>query len=146
MAWRTDRRAVLAVAAGQAVAAVATAVALLATTSVLTHLLDERPWRASADAAWPAVLTLLIAVAVRYTAVSGARMAAARIGPRCVTEASYAVVAGANRLELAAYEHPGVVDAMEAADDGAQAMADLVAEAQGVIASLAQMAAATSVW
>ncbi|GLF99450.1 ABC transporter ATP-binding protein [Streptomyces yaizuensis] len=145
MAWRTDRRAVLAVAAGQMVAAAATAVALLATTAVLTHLLNDRPWRASADAAWPAVGTLLVTLSVRYAAASAARLAAARIGPRCVTEASYAVVAGANRLELTAYEHPGVVDAMEAADDGAQAMADLVAEAQGVIASLAQMAAAVSV-
>ncbi|MFD4833583.1 hypothetical protein ACFWPV_27595 [Streptomyces uncialis] len=56
----------------------------------------------------------------------------------CDRGASYAVVAVANYRELAAYEHPGVVDAVEAADDGAQAMADLVAEAQGVIAPLTQ--------
>ncbi|MGX2997456.1 ATP-binding cassette domain-containing protein [Streptomyces sp. JNUCC 64] len=145
LAWRTDRRAVLAVAAGQTVAAAATAVALLATAAALTHLLQDRPWRASADAAWPTVLLLLLTLAARYAAASAARMAAARIGPRCVTEASYAVVEGANKLELAAYEEPDVADALEAAEDGAQAMADLVTDAQGVIASLAQMAAAVSV-
>lgn len=145
LAWRTDRSAVLVVALGQAVAAVAAATALLATTTVLGHLLADRPWRDSADAAWPAITMLLIALAVRYTADAAARMAAARVGPRVVTEASYAVVVGANRMELAGYEHPGVCDAMEAADDGAQSMSDLVTDAQAAIASLAQTAAAVSV-
>ncbi|GLF98161.1 hypothetical protein SYYSPA8_27710 [Streptomyces yaizuensis] len=107
LAWRTDRCAMLAVAAGQAVAAAATAVALLATAAVLTQLLVDWPWRVSADAAWPAISVMLMALAVRYTAASAARMAAARIGPRCVTEASYAVVAGANTLELSAMVWPG---------------------------------------
>ncbi|UCM90415.1 ABC transporter ATP-binding protein [Streptomyces marincola] len=145
LAWRTDRPAVVAVALGQSVAAVAAATALIATTAVLEHLLADRPWRDSADAALPVITMLLIALVVRYTADGAARMAAARVGPRVVTEASYAVVASANRMEFTGYEQPGVRDALEAADDGAQSMADLVTDAQAAVASLAQTIGALSV-
>jgi ATP-binding cassette subfamily B protein len=145
LAWRADRRAVLVVVAGQVAAAIGSAIALIATTTVLDHLLADRPADESALAALPALITGTLALLLRYAGDSAARLAAARVGPRCVTAASYAVLAGANRLELAAYEHPGLVDAMQAADDGAQTMGDLIDDAQAAIASLTQVIAAASV-
>jgi ATP-binding cassette subfamily B protein len=145
LAWRADRRAVLIAAAGQVIAAAAAALSLLAITAALEHLLADGAVRETARSALPDLVTVALALTLRYAGDCAARMAVAQVGPHCITQATYTVLAGANRLELAAYEHPGMVDAMEAADDGAQVMGDLIKDAQAAISSLAQMAAVLSV-
>jgi ATP-binding cassette subfamily B protein len=145
VAWKADRRAVLVILGGQALAAVAAAVGLLAVSGALDHLLQEGPAGERAGAAAPALAVIAVAFTVRYAADAAARLAAARIAPVCVREADLAVLAAATGLELAAYEEPGVEDALEAAGDGAQAMAELVEDAQAALAALAQIAAAATV-
>ncbi|MBL1066925.1 ATP-binding cassette domain-containing protein [Streptomyces sp. 7-21] len=145
LAWRADRRAVLVVLGGQALAAVAAAIGLLAVSGALGHLLQDGPASERARAAAPALAAIVVVLLVRYAADAAARLAAARVAPVCVREADLAVLAAATSMELAAYENPGVDDALEAAGDGAQAMTELVEDAQATLAALAQIAAAATI-
>ncbi|MDT0446798.1 ATP-binding cassette domain-containing protein [Streptomyces johnsoniae] len=145
VAWKADRRAVIVIATGQLVAAVAAAIGLLAVSGALEQLLDQGPAGERARAAAPTLAVIAVALTVRYAANAAARLAAARIAPKCVREADLAVLAAATGLELAAYEEPGVEDALQAAGDGAQAMTELVEDAQAALAALAQIAAAATV-
>lgn len=145
VAWKADRRAVLVIIVGQALAAAAAAVGLLAVSGALEHLLQDGPAGERARAAAPTLAVIAVALSVRYAADAAARLAAARVAPICVREADLAVLAAATGLELAAYEEPGVEDALEAAGNGAQAMTELVEDAQATLAALAQIAAAATV-
>lgn len=145
LAWRADRRAVLVVLGGQALAAVAAAIGLLAVSGALGHLLQDGPASERARAAAPALAAIVVVLLVRYAADAAARLAAARVAPVCVREADLAVLAAATSMELAAYENPGIDDALEAAGDGAQAMTELVEDAQATLAALAQIAAAATI-
>lgn len=145
LAWRADRRAVLVIVVSQTLAAAASAVGLLAISGALEHLLAQGPAGERARAAAPTLGVIAVALTVRYTADAAARLAAARVAPVCVREADLAVLTAATGLELAAYEQPGMEDALEAAGDGAQAMTELLEDAQATLAALAQIAAAATV-
>lgn len=145
LGWRTDRRAVLALLACQAGAAVLTATALGATTRVLAAVFAGGDITASLHANLTAVVILATAASGRYLLDAAARAAAARLAPKAVREADLQVITAATAAELVAYEDPEFEDAHAAASDGAEKTGDLVLDAQLLTSAAAQMAAAATV-
>ncbi|MDT0449958.1 ATP-binding cassette domain-containing protein [Streptomyces hesseae] len=146
LGWRTDRPAVIRLVAAQVSAAALTAVALAATTRVLSTLFTTRT-DITAGLRHSAVPLALLAVAAagRYVADSFARAAASRLGPKAVREADLAVIDAATGAELVAYEDPDFMDAYRASSEGAHAAGDLITSAQILTSAAAQLAAAASI-
>ncbi|MFJ8158372.1 ABC transporter ATP-binding protein [Streptomyces sp. NPDC094468] len=152
LAWRADRPAVITLLAARTAAALAAAVALANTTTVLTAVLAATTaygrHEPIAPALHPAIIpAAVVAVALAAAALgdSLARAAAARLGPKVAREADLAVLDAAAAVELAAYEHAGFQDQLDAAGKGAESARDLVEDLQSTIAVLAQLAAVTAV-
>lgn len=152
LGWAADRRALCIMLATQAAAAVLAAVALAATTTVVQHALDlvnaysaHRPVGALLTAAAPSLVLVGAALVGRSLADAGAQGAAARLGPKAAREADMQVLAAASDVELAAYEHPGFEDSLDAAGRGAEAAQELLQDAQSMVSALAQLAAAAAV-
>lgn len=152
LGWRADRHALVAMASAQILTAVLAAVALTTTTTVIRGLLTVLDTYTAGHNVQTPLTALAPALAVVTAAVgggaltdAGARAAAARLGPKCAREADLDVLRAAATVELAAYEHPGFEDSLEAAGKGAESARDLVQDAQSLISALAQMTAAVTV-
>ncbi|MCT2594111.1 hypothetical protein LHJ74_30100 [Streptomyces sp. N2-109] len=145
LGWRTDRRAVIALALCQLGAAAFTSTALAATTRVLAAVFTGDDIAAGLGDNLTAVVVLALAASGRYLLDAAARAPAARLAPRAVREADLKVIAAATAAELAAYEDPGFEDALAAASDGAEKTGELILEAQLLTSAAAQMAAAATV-
>lgn len=145
LAWRTDRRAALALLGCQIGAAVLTATALAATTRVLAAVFTGGDIAAGLRDNLTAVLILTAAGGGRYLLDAAARAAAAQLAPKAVREADLAVITAATAAELVAYEDPAFEDAHAAASDGADKTGDLIVEGQLLTSAAAQLAAAATV-
>ncbi|MBT2409626.1 ABC transporter ATP-binding protein [Streptomyces sp. ISL-12] len=138
--------------AAQAAAAVLAALALTATTALITHVLDAAAAYGRGEPTGPALRGALAPAARVAAALAGAalantaaRAAAARLSPRVFREADLRVLNAAADVELIAYEHPGFEDRLDAAGKGAESARDLVLDVQSSISVLAQLVAVAAV-
>ncbi|WP_244943077.1 ATP-binding cassette domain-containing protein [Streptomyces inhibens] len=148
LGWAADRRAVIQLALGQCLAALAAAIALSATAHVMAALLRPGPVADQLHGALPALITAAAAAAVRATADAVAQSAAAQLGPQVAALAALAderILADTPEVELTAYDRPDFNDALQAATLGAQATQELIPDAQLLIAATAQLTAAATV-
>ncbi|WBB58659.1 ATP-binding cassette domain-containing protein [Streptomyces sp. WMMC500] len=145
LAWRTDRRAALALLGCQIGAAALTATALAATTRVLAAVFTGDDIAAGLRENLTAVLVLALAGCGRYLLDGGARAAAAQLAPAAVREADLQVITAATGAELVAYEDPDFEDALAAASDGAEMTGALIVDSQVLTSAAAQLAAAATV-
>ncbi|MFI7008898.1 ABC transporter ATP-binding protein [Streptomyces sp. NPDC050145] len=152
LGWAADRRAMCLMLTAQIAMAVLAAVALAETTSVMRQGLDVLTAYTGhhptgpllADMTWP-VAIVLTALIGRSLTDAAAQAAAARLGPKAARQADLQVLHAAAGVELAAYEHPGFEDSLEAAGRGADSARELLADTQAMISALAQLAAAATV-
>ncbi|NUH42860.1 ATP-binding cassette domain-containing protein [Streptomyces samsunensis] len=140
LAWRTDRNAVVLWAIGQALGAVATAVVLAATSSVLGRftsgsMTSRDELVARLGDAVPSGVVLACCLVGRSMLGALAEAAAARLAPKVNRVADEEVLSAAAGVDLAAYESPGFEDSLEAAGQGAEATRDLMLAAQSLIAA-----------
>jgi len=145
MAWRVDRRSVLALLICQALAGAAQAGGLLATTGVLGVLVATGSIGARLHAALPSLLIMAGASTVR--ALLGLTVAALsrRVAPQLTAEAEALLLRGTAGAELVAFEKKGFGERGDAAERGANEAANLVSSAQDMIASIASLVAASFV-
>ncbi|MGW2305865.1 ABC transporter ATP-binding protein [Streptomyces sp. NPDC001809] len=145
LGWATDPRAVWALAACQAAAALLTAAALAATARVLAGLFTGPDLLAALRDRAAALAVLCVALCGRYVFDAATRAAAARLAPKVVREADLRVIAASTAAELAAYEDPDFENARQAAADGADKTRDLILDAQLLTSAAAQIVAAAAV-
>lgn len=145
LAWRVDRKAVVALLTCQALSAFLEAFGLLATTSTITALIaagniTERLWDAL-----PSIAVLAAAAGLRALLGIAVVNISSRLAPRISREAEMEMLDAAINAELAAYDNPGFNDLWDAADRGADVAKDLITESQQLMACLASLLAAASV-
>ncbi|GAA4891765.1 ABC transporter ATP-binding protein [Streptomyces coeruleoprunus] len=145
LAWKVDRRAVVALLVCQAASAFLEAFGLLATTSTISALISsgdiaDRLWQAA-----PSLAVLAGAAGLRALLGIAVTNISARLAPRISREAEMEMLDAAIHAELAAYDNPGFNDRWDAADRGADVARDLVTESQQLMACVASLIAAASV-
>ncbi|KUL48986.1 ABC transporter ATP-binding protein [Streptomyces sp. NRRL S-1521] len=145
LGWAADRPAMLWLGLCQLVVAGASAVALAALPSAMTHLFSNSSAADRVHAATGALIVVAAATALRAAADACAVYAAARLAPEVATEADMRIITVAPKVELEAYDRPGYADRLQAAGKGAEATEDLISDAQALVSALAQLAAAASV-
>lgn len=145
LAWRVDRRAVIALLVCQAATGALQAAGLLATTRAIGVLIGTGTITSRLDQALPALLVLGGSGTVR--ALLGVSVAALsrRVAPQLSAEAESMLLEATYSAELVAFEHPGFGDRMDAAERGAVEASDLVAGTQDLMASAASLVAASLV-
>ncbi|MEE1735507.1 ATP-binding cassette domain-containing protein [Streptomyces sp. BE147] len=145
LSWKADRRATLTLAACAVACALLTAVALRATSGLLTALLAPGTAADRLDEALPFLAVVTAAAAGGYLADAGARFYANRLAPQVNREADLAVIAASTDAELSAYEDAAFEDGRFAATQGAEKMPDLISGAQTLVSACAQLLAAVVV-
>lgn len=145
LAWRVDRWAAVGLLASQTASGVMQAMGLLAVSGTLTALLSGGDIYQRLLEAWPSLVMLAAAAAVRALLGITVAWLSSRLGPQMSREAEQMLLKTATEAELAAYDAPGFNHKREAADRGAQAAQDLVNEGQDLIASAASFAAGAAV-
>ncbi|MFI1532068.1 ABC transporter ATP-binding protein [Streptomyces griseus] len=142
LGWQADRSAALALGLCAVASALLTALALRATSSLLSALLAEGTAAQRMDQAGPFLVLVTITAAGSYLADASARFFAARLAPKVTREADLAVIAASTNAELSAYDDPAFEDGRFAATKGAEKMPDLINGAQTLISAAAQLLAA----
>ncbi|WP_232248636.1 ABC transporter ATP-binding protein [Streptacidiphilus rugosus] len=145
LAWRVDRRAAVALLLCQLVSAVSGAFGLLATNSTITALIASGHITSRLRQALPAIAVLALAAGVRALLGIAISSLSQRLSPMMAREAQYMMLDAATNAELSAYDHPGFNDRWDLADRGAAVAADIIGEAQNLIASTATLASAAVV-
>ncbi|MGX2995585.1 ABC transporter ATP-binding protein [Streptomyces sp. JNUCC 64] len=145
LSWRADRRATLTLTACALACALLTAVALRATSTLLTALLAPGTATQRLDQALPALLIVAATVCGGYLADAGARLTANTLAPRVTREADLAVITASVDAELSAYENPAFEDGRFAATQGAERMPELITGAQSLVSACAQLIASVAV-
>ncbi|MEU7159198.1 ATP-binding cassette domain-containing protein [Streptomyces chrestomyceticus] len=140
LSWRADRRTLFILAASTLACAVLTALALRATSTLLTCLLTS-----GTQQALPALLVVAATACGSYLADAGARLSANRLAPQVQREADLAVITASVAAELGAYEDPAFEDGRFAATKGAEKMPELTTGAQSLVSAVAQLLAAVTV-
>lgn len=145
LAWRVDRRAVVALLSCQVLSGVFEAFGLLATTRTITALITSGHIRDRLVEALPSLVVLAAAAGTRALLGIAVQNISSRLAPRISREAEMQMLDAAINAELAAYDHPGFNDKREAADRGADVAQDLLTESQDLIACIASLVAAAGV-
>ncbi|UNT01357.1 ABC transporter ATP-binding protein/permease [Streptomyces tubbatahanensis] len=145
LAWQVDRWAAVGLLACQTASGVMQAMGLLAVSGTLTALLSSGDIYQRLLQAWPSLVMLAGAAAVRALLGITVGWLSSRLGPQMSRQAERMLLRTATDAELAAYDAPGFNHKREAADRGAQAAQDLVYEGQDLIASAASFAAGAAV-
>ncbi len=145
LAWRADRRSVTGLLVCQSVSGVSQAFGLLATTGTITALISSGQITHRLWAAWPSVVVLAAAAALRALLGIAVTWLAGRLAPLMSLEAELMLLDAAVAAELSAYDSPGFKDRQEAAERGAQNLQELIREGQDILASLASLAAGAAV-
>ncbi len=145
LAWRVDRRAVMALLACQVMSGVSEAFGLLATTKTITALIASGHITGRLMDALPSLVALAGAAGLRALLGIAVSNISSRLSPRIAREAEMQMLDAAINAELVAYDSPGFNDRREAADRGAEVAQDLLTESQDLIACLASLVAAAGV-
>nr|WP_229326251.1 ABC transporter ATP-binding protein [Streptomyces sp. UNOC14_S4] len=145
LAWRVDRRAVVALLACQLLSGAAEAFGLLATTGTITALLTSGRITGRLLDAAPSLCVLAGAAGLRALLGIAVTSISTRLSPRISREAEMQMLDAAIDAELVAYDSPGFNDRREAADRGAEATQSLLTEAQDLTSCVASLVAAAGV-
>lgn len=145
LAWRVDRRAVVALLCFQGLSGAFEAFGLLATTGTITALIASGHVRDRLQEALPSLLVLAGAAGARALLGIAVSHLSSRLAPRISREAELQMLDAALAAELVAYDHPGFNDKREAADRGADVAQDLLTESQDLMACAASLIAAAGV-
>ncbi|MBT2382982.1 ABC transporter ATP-binding protein [Streptomyces sp. ISL-11] len=145
LAWRVDRRAVIALLGCQVLSGAFEAFGLLATTRTITALIASGHIQDRLAEALPSLVVLAGAAGIRALLGITVSNISSRLAPRISREAEMQMLDAAINAELAAYDHPGFNDKREAADRGADVAQDLLIESQDLIACVASLVAAAGV-
>ncbi|WP_310942080.1 ABC transporter ATP-binding protein [Streptomyces sp. gCLA4] len=141
VAWKVDRRSVIALMACQIISGVAAALGLFATTSTITALIGEGDIVARLWQAWPSVAVLAAAAGIRATLSITVTWLSARIAPLMQQECELMLLEAVTGSELAAYNSPGFRDKWDNAERGAVVAKDIIGEGQELLAALATLTA-----
>ncbi|QKV95373.1 ABC transporter ATP-binding protein [Streptomyces sp. NA02950] len=145
LAWKVDRRAVVALLVCQALSGFFEAFGLLATTGTITALISSGEITERLREALPSIAVLAGAAGLRALLGIAVNNISSRLSPRISREAETQMLDAAINAELAAYDNPGFNDKWDAADRGAEVAQDLITESQQFMASLASLIAAAGV-
>ncbi|MFF4528735.1 ABC transporter ATP-binding protein [Streptomyces sp. NPDC001407] len=145
LAWRVDRRAVVALLACQILSGASEAFGLLATTKTITALIASGRISGRLMEALPSLVALAGAAGARALLGIAVSNISSRLSPRIAREAEMQMLDAAINAELVAYDSPGFNDKREAADRGAEVARDLLTESQDLIACVASLVAAAGV-
>ncbi|MFE6867236.1 ABC transporter ATP-binding protein [Kitasatospora sp. NPDC057692] len=145
LGWRVDRSSVVVLLVCQVGSAVLGAAGLFATTGTIAALFGPAAVGDKLTRAAPSVLVIAGAAGARALLGIAIRTVTVHLSPRISREAETAVLRATVAAELTAYDHAGYNDQLEAADRGAEVCADIVGEAQHLIAALASLVAAAGV-
>ncbi|MEU6866778.1 ABC transporter ATP-binding protein [Streptomyces sp. NPDC046876] len=145
LAWRADRRAVIALMVCQAVAGALEAFGLLATTSTITAILSSGDITDRLQAAAPSLVVLGAALAGRAGLGITVVWLSERVGPLIAQEAQAQLLGAGTKAELVAYDHAGYNERFDAADRGADVARDTLGETQDIIAASMSVIAAVLV-
>ncbi|MGW1076115.1 ABC transporter ATP-binding protein [Streptomyces sp. NPDC002537] len=145
LAWRVDRRAVVALLTCQLLSGVAQAFGLLATTSTITALIASGHIAERLDDALPSLCVLAAAAGLRALLGIAVTNISSRLSPRIAREAEMQMLDAAINAELVAYDSPGFNDKRERADRGAEVAQDLLVESQDLMTCIASLVAAAGV-
>ncbi|WP_351233746.1 ATP-binding cassette domain-containing protein [Streptomyces sp. NPDC002133] len=145
LAWRIDRRAVVALLTCQALSAALEAFGLIATTQTITALIASGDIQDRLVGALPAISLLAASAGLRALLAIAVSSISSRLSPRISREAELEMLDAAVHTELVAYDHPGFNDKWENADRGAEVAQDLITESQQVMACVASVVAAAGV-
>lgn len=145
LAWRVDRRAVVALLACQILSGASEAFGLLATTKTITALITSGRISGRLMDALPSLVALAGAAGLRALLGIAISNISSRLSPRIAREAEMQMLDAAINAELVAYDSPGFNDKREAADRGAEVARDLLTESQDLIACIASLVAAAGV-
>ncbi|TJZ57514.1 ABC transporter ATP-binding protein [Streptomyces piniterrae] len=145
LAWSIDRWAALGLLLCQAAAGAMQALGLLAVSGTIAALLSSGDIYARLLTAWPSLVMLAGAAAVRAMLGITVAWLSSRLGPQMSREAERQLLRAATEVELSAYDAPGFNHRKEAADRGASVAQGLVSEGQDLIASLASLIASAGV-
>ncbi|MFE4055012.1 ABC transporter ATP-binding protein [Streptomyces sp. NPDC059096] len=145
LSWQADRRATLTLTACALASALLTAIALRATSTLLTFLLAPGTAAHRLELALPALVIASVAVCGSYLSDASARFFANRLAPKVNREADLAVITASTDAELSAFEDAAFEDGRFAATQGAEKMPELITGAQSLISAGAQLVAAVVV-
>ncbi|MER6218195.1 ABC transporter ATP-binding protein [Streptomyces sp. NPDC001674] len=141
VAWKVDRRSVIALMTCQAVSGVAAALGLFATTSTITALIGDGDITARLWQAWPSVAVLAATAGIRASLAITVTWLSSRIAPLMQQECELMLLDAATGSELAAYNSPGFRDKWDNAERGAVVAKDIIQEGQELLAALASLTA-----
>ncbi len=145
LAWSIDRWAAVGLLVCQAASGAMQALGLLAVSGTIAALLAGGDIYGRLLAAWPSLVMLAGAAAVRALLGITVAWLSSRLGPQMSREAERRLLHAVTQVELAAYDAPGFNHRKEAADRGAQVAQELVSDGQDLIASLASLIAGAGV-
>ena len=146
LAWQASHLDCAVTVSCDLVSGLLSAFGLLATTRVLTTLLDSGPTPARVRAALPALLFVLAVTVVQMALNLTAGWTENRLLPEVTRITERRLFAATTRVDLAAFDAPGFYDSLQRARDrGISEAARGVELAVGILTGVARLAAALSV-
>ena len=146
LAWGASRLDCAVTVGCDLVAGLLTAFGLLATTHVLTALLEEGPTPSRVLAALPALLFILAVTVVRMTLNLAAGWTENRLIPQVTRLVERRLLAATTQVDLAAFDTPGFYDSLQRARDrGISEAPQVVQLAVSILVGAARLAASVSV-
>ncbi|WP_405086697.1 ABC transporter ATP-binding protein [Microbispora sp. NBC_01389] len=145
IAWEASPRDTVATVALSVLGGVLTAFGLLATTGVLTALLQEGPTPDRVRAALPSLLLVGLAATVRTAVQAGAGWAESRLSPQVSRITERRLYTLTSRVELVCYDDPEFHDALQRARMRGMVADTIVSTAIDTVSAVVGIAAAAGV-
>ncbi|WP_435824290.1 ABC transporter ATP-binding protein [Microbispora amethystogenes] len=145
IAWEASPRDTVATVALNVLGGVLTAFGLLATTGVLTALLQEGPTPDRVRAALPSLLLVGLAATVRTAVQAGAGWAESRLSPQVSRITERRLYTLTSRVELICYDDPEFHDALQRARMRGMVADSIVSTAIDTVSAVVGLAAAAGV-
>jgi ATP-binding cassette subfamily B protein len=145
LGWKADRVALLTVAAGQLIVAVATSVSYLQTQKLLTEIFAPSSAHDRLTAIRPVLAVMVGAMMVRGACSAVTTAASGRLGPRIARAANITFLERAVHVELAAIEDASFHNLLTSARRGADATQRVTERTVGLTGGLMSIIAALSV-
>ncbi|GAA4207354.1 ABC transporter ATP-binding protein [Microbispora amethystogenes] len=145
IAWEASPRDTVATVTLNVLGGVLTAFGLLATTGVLTALLQEGPTPDRVRAALPSLLLVGLAATVRTAVQAGAGWAESRLSPQVSRITERRLYTLTSRVELICYDDPEFHDALQRARMRGMVADSIVSTAIDTVSAVVGLAAAAGV-
>ncbi|MFJ8477015.1 ABC transporter ATP-binding protein [Kitasatospora sp. NPDC094011] len=145
LTWRIEPRSAALLLTCQILSAALGAGGLFATANGISAVFAGGATTARLTAALPSILVIAATTGLRRLLGIVNQAITVRLSPRIALEAEATVLRATLGTELTAYDHSGYSDDLEAADRGAEQCAEILGEAQNLLASIGSLIGAASV-